>query len=194
VRRRFALPLLALFAVPTAGCVMSVPMLNPKPNVDLEKRSASMHIEFAPAVEDKFKIPPQNGMGAIEVTDWHQSLKNGLINGFGEAYTVMNGAPTQLTLEMSEATPELTPAAVSGYYGVVAANAQVRYKARVVANSQVVCRSNGTVISKTAVNNAQQVKDAVRSAVESMYEVISKECFEHPAAAATTASAPKKML
>jgi hypothetical protein len=133
-------------------------------------------------------------MGAIDVTEWRQSLTNGFINGFGEAYQVLNGAPTALTLEFSDAIPELTPAAVSGYYGVVAANAQVRYKARVLANSQILCRSNGTVISKTAVNNAQQVKDAVRSAVESMYEVIAKECFEHPAASAATAATPSKKL
>ena len=196
MRRSIALALFAL-AVPAAGCSMSVPLLNPKPNIDLDKSSQSMRLDLGTQVSDAFEIPPQNGIRDVKVEHWHQTLVNGFVNGYGDAFALTTQSGAGLSLEITEAQPELTPAAVSGYYGVVAAQAQVRYKARVLQAKGVVCRSNGTVISKTAVNDPSQVKDAVRSAVESMYEVIAKECFEGHGtaapAAATVSTATKKL-
>jgi hypothetical protein len=167
----------------TNGCARAaVVQGQPRPNIDLPDQGTSLTLVIDEAVKDQFEAEV-NGKLTVNVSEWLATLKNGFHAGFDPAFRT-NTDKADLTLQLSEAVLSFAPTAVGRYGSVAAAEAQVRYKARLVdAQGQVLRRSNGTVTSKRSVTQAEEITNISAGAVESMYEKIAQDFFSQPPAA-----------
>jgi len=161
------------------GC-LSVKLMNPRPNLNLAETKQTIALIIDEGVKDIFTIPAQNGVRKASVTDWRTSLKNGFESGFGNFYTIIDDdTKSDLVLKITRTDVAFAPAAV-GYNGVVAAiRAQITFNATLYnKNGEVIGRSSGTSVSKSAVGGISQLTSCVASATESMYELIGEKCFQ----------------
>jgi hypothetical protein len=179
-----------LLAPAMAACAVPVHALNPKPNVDLDRSDRSLGLQLDPAVHDQFVVHAEDGYKPMTVEHWHETLMNGFANGYGEAFTLAKGPSQGLVLEIAEAEPEMTRAAVNADSSAAATAVQIHFKARLRSANAVVCRSHGTVSSKKAVGMAWEIPNAVSSAIETMYEAIARDCFTGERGAASQQAAP----
>jgi hypothetical protein len=154
---------------------------NPRPNLDLQPTGRSLGLRIAPEVEDAFRATG-TGIRPIRVAEWRQTLKNGFANAFGGAFAlVAEGEPADLTIEVAEAELRTESAAVSGYYGVVAIRAVVRYKVRLLGrNGEVLYRLAGEAGSKGAITSVFQFRQAVKDAAETFWETVGQKYFLLP--------------
>lgn len=185
-RSSWSLTVVSLTAVLLAtGCTLSVAAGDPRPNVDLPESQASLALEMDPSVRDVFQVPGRSGINATNVEAWRTTLERGFKNGFRSAFKTDGGK--DLVLQIVEAELELAPTAVTSSGGAVAAEAQVRYKARLVdAQGNVVRRSTGTVTSKRSTSRGAEISLIAESAVETMYEKIAQDIFSNATASDTT--------
>jgi hypothetical protein len=171
---------LTFAALVVASCAETVGAINPRPNVELAHREQRLGLALGPTVLDRFTVgePP----GALEVTQWHETLRRGFRHAFDGAFRLTGGKdPADLTLVLVEMMPEY------GYLAPRGAFVQVRYKVRLLdRQGQVVRGTAGTADSKRA-GMRYQTPELVASALESMYEQIAQEFF---AAGPTSAPAP----
>ncbi len=159
----------------STGCALSVKAGNPRPNVDLPESQASLALDLDPAIRDAFKAPSGDSLPPSDVQAWRTTLERGFQNSFRSVFKAEGGSA--LVLKIVEADLMLAATAVDDG-GVAAAEAQVRYKARLVdAQGNVVRRSVGTVVSKRSATSRAGVTPVVESAVESMYEKIAQDLF-----------------
>lgn len=190
MHRLSSLPCLAMVLsslLLASGCTLSVAQGNPRPNIDLPESKAGLKLVMDESVRNTFEVPGRGGINKGEVEQWRETLARGFQNGFGTAFQT-NADPSELTLQLSEVELEFAPTAVASHGGAVAAEAQIRYKARLVdAQGNVVRRSNGTVASKRSTGRADEVTLIAESAVESMYEKIAMDLFGDGASASGTA-------
>ena len=169
------------------GCVAApvarIARSSPKPNIDLPERNLALGLTLDEGVKDAFKVPPRSGIPETEVTAWRATLEKGFQNGLGKAFRTQE-PKSELTLQIVEAELEFVPSAVNGYGQAAAAEAHLRYKARLVdAAGNVVRRSSGTVTSKRSTGVTTEFTLVARSAVETMYERIASELFNDSATA-----------
>lgn len=170
-----------------SGCTMKIAQGNPRPNIDLPESKAGMKLVMDDAIQNNFEVPSRGGINKGEVEQWRETLQRGFQNGFASAFKTDTDSP-ELTLQLLEVSLEFAPTAVTAKGGTAAAEAQIRYKARLVdAQGNVVRRSTGTVASKRSVTRADEVTLISESAVESMYERIAHDFFSAGATAADTA-------
>ncbi|WP_164017803.1 LPS assembly lipoprotein LptE [Pyxidicoccus trucidator] len=178
-RSSWSLAAVSLTAVLFAtGCTLSVAAGDPRPNIDLPESQASLALELDPSVRDVFQVPARSGVVPTNVEAWRTTLDRGFKNGFRSAFRTDGGK--ELVLQIVEAELELAPTAVNEVGGAAAAEAQVRYKARLVdAQGNVLRRSTGTVASKRSTSQPGEITLIAESAVESMYEKIAEDLFNN---------------
>lgn len=169
------------------GCITApvahIAKSNPKPNIDLPERNLALSLVLDEEVKDAFKVPPRSGIPETDVTAWRATLEKGFHNGLGSAFRTKE-QKAELTLQLVEVQLEFVPSAVNGYGQAAAAEAHVRYKARLVdAAGNVVRRSSGTVPSKRSTGHHTEFTLVAKSAVETMYERIASELFSDSATA-----------
>ncbi len=162
-----------------AGCSLKIHAGNPRPNIAIATRDSTMALVIADQVANDFAFRQQNGIMGGSVQGWHTTLRAGFSNGFSDAFQLRE-APAETTMSIDVAELEFVPAAVSGYYGVVAVVAQVRFKATVTQGG-VKRRVAGTAVSKKSIASRNEVTAGTVSAVESMYEAIARELFSDSA-------------
>lgn len=171
---------LLLVLLSTSACSLKILAGNPRPNIAAVPRDSTMALVISSQVADAFAIPQQNGIMGGRVQGWHTTLRAGFGNGFNDVFRLTE-APAETTMTIDEAELEFVPAAVSGYYGVVAVTAQVRFKATVTQGG-VKRRVAGTAVSKKSIASRNEATAGTVSAVESMYEAIARELFADSAA------------
>lgn len=172
--------------VPLAsGCGFTIVQGNPRPNVALNPSTDTLAFGLSPTILDEFDVPTTNGIMGGHVSGWHGSLRHGFANGFGDAFRIV-GAPTDaatvLTLDMVEL--EYVPAAVAANGAVVAANAQIRFKATLTDKGGEGRRVAGTAVSKKSTTDRGEAGNIAMSAIESMYEAIAAKLFASASASA----------
>jgi hypothetical protein len=172
----------AIVALILQSCALQVNLLNPKPNLYLNEEKEKLALVLADDIKDIFVVPKNNGVKQFNVTEWHNSLKQGFVNGFRDYYTIVDDkADAGLILELTRADFEFVPADVGAYWGVrstFALNAQITFKAKLTAkNGEVINKNAGTAFSKSAGGDRAQFTKAAESSIESMYEIIGKELF-----------------
>ncbi len=111
-------------------------------------------------------------------------MENGFNNAFDEFNIAKSKKDARLTVYIKKADPvhEVTKAAVNQYGDMISAAVivQITYQARLLdRNGNVLRRSSNTVTSKRASMRANEIPSLVGSAIESMYEVIAKDFFDH---------------
>jgi hypothetical protein len=169
------------------GCVSApvahIAKSSPKPNIDLPERNLALGLALDEQVKDAFKVAPRSGLPETEVTAWRTTLEKGFHNGLGTAFHTKE-PKAELTLQLVEAELEFVPSAVDAYGRAAAAEAHIRYKARLLdASGNVLRRSSGTVPSKRSTGDHNEYTLVAKSAVETMYERISSELFSDSATA-----------
>ncbi|MFL5347720.1 MAG: hypothetical protein ACJ8AT_23270 [Hyalangium sp.] len=165
------------------GCTLAVEQSQPRPNIDLPEKNASLALVMDKGVEDQYEAD-LDGKHPVNVTGWRETLQNGFHSGFSSAFKT-NADRAELTLQLNEAVLSFAPTSLGRHGGIQAAEAQVRYKARLLdAQGRVLRRSTGTVSSKKSATDKEGLTTVASSAVESMYEKIAQDFFsEAPAAA-----------
>jgi len=169
------------------GCIATpvarVARSSPKPNIDLPERNLALGLTLDEQVKDAFKVPRRSGIPETEVTAWRTTLERGFHNGLGTFFRTKE-EKSELTLQLVEVDLEFVPSAVNGYGQAAAAEAHVRYKARLLdAVGNVVRRSSGTVTSKRSTGDHNEFTLVALSAVETMYERIASDLFSDSATA-----------
>ena len=165
-----------------AGCAMNIQMANPRPNVNIDKSTKTLALVFGSQVGDTFKVDNARPIRPATVHDWHQTLKNGFTNAFGDSYKIVDG-PADLVLTIKRAEPQLVLAAytTNGYGSMVSAaiTGHITYAADLsTRDGQVVARSAGTVRAKNTAMRASAGSQVLGDAVESMYETIAVDVFK----------------
>jgi len=121
-----------------AGCAVTVPPMNPTPNIALLSQSKSLEIAFGSDVADGFDL--DTGSASILIQSWHASLENGFRNGFRAAFPSKRGASADLTLRIDEARAEFT----TGRNGHV----RIQYAATLVGRDGTVLRRASGIASR----------------------------------------------
>lgn len=154
---------------------------DPKPNLDLPPTGRTLALRLGPEVLDAFKATGP-GIRPIRVGEWRATLANGFRNAFGESFTlVAEGEPADLSIDVVEAELHTESAAVSGYYGVVAIRASVRFKARLLGrNGEVLYRLVGDAPSKGTITSVFQFRQLVKDAAETFWETVGDRYFLKP--------------
>src|SRR5438128_4895650 len=116
-------------------------------------------------------------MPAIPVQGWRTTLDRGFRGAFSGAFTLAEET-ADLTLIIAEAELRFAPTSFARDGRPISAEAQVRYKARLVDRAGAVLRrSAGTMGSKRSASSPDQATPIAAEAVESMYERIAGELF-----------------
>ena len=165
-----------------AGCATpKVEAGSPRPNVDLPKSERSLRLQLEAAVRDEYGSELYGG--TIPVSGWRSTLEvvpleRGFQSAFAGAFK-LSDKNADLTVVVAEAELVFAGTAYTRTGKPVSAEAQVRYKARLLdENGTVVRRSAATVASKRSASSAAEVTPVAAGAVESMYEQIAREFFE----------------
>ncbi|WP_224368898.1 hypothetical protein [Hyalangium versicolor] len=157
---------------------------HPSPNIDLPEKSTSLEFVMDESIQDQYPAEV-DGKQTVNVSEWRATLLNGFSSGFKSAFKPA-ADKADLTLQLNEAVLSFSPTAFGRYGAIQAAEAQVRYKARLLdSQGQVLRRSTGTVSSKKPITDNDAVTSGAANAVESMYEKIAQDFFsETPSAPA----------
>ncbi|WP_342377249.1 hypothetical protein NVS55_38220 [Myxococcus stipitatus] len=184
---RGVVALVALLSM--SGCSVTVGRTPSRPNIDLAQQASSLGLVLEPEVQDQFSVVI-NAPETVHVKEWRGTLEDGFRAGFASAFP-MGAAETDLKVQLAEAELTYAPTAV-GRHGVVSAiEAQIRYKARLMdARGQVLKRSTGTVSSKRSATSGREVSGVTVSAVESLYEQLSRDFFTEAPPAPVAAPTP----
>ena len=108
---------------------------------------------------------------------WRTTLERGFRGAFASAFS-LSDQPADLTLVVAEAELRFAPTSFARNGRPISAEAQVRYKARLVdRQGAVLRRSAGTLASKRSASSPDDATPVAAEAVESMYERLAGELF-----------------
>ncbi|MCU1277169.1 MAG: hypothetical protein JWM53_715 [bacterium] len=167
-------------ALSASACTLQVQKSDPKPNVVFAKPTEQrLGLRLASAIANDANLPEKNGIGAVELHGWRDTLGSGFQNAYRSYFKVSaDGQPAERVIEIARADLEFAPTAVTARSGVAAVEAHITYQARLLdaagAPLKVVAH---TATSKSSVTERTQMSDCAASAVETMYEELSKELF-----------------
>lgn len=148
---------------------------NPRPNIDLPRSTRTLRLQLQPAVQDVFVADLAGNK--IPVSGWRSTLESGFRNAFSDAFQVAEKA--DLTIEVAEAELSFNGTSFDRMGRPISAEAQVRYKARLLDGSGAVLRrAAATVASKKSASSPQEATPVASGAVETMYEQLARELFE----------------
>jgi hypothetical protein len=150
---------------------------DPRPNVDLPRSEKSLALQFDRSIQDAFATEELASIAPIPVEGWRTTLERGFRNAFAGAFDLSNPS-AELTLVIVEAEPSFAGTSYTRRGRPVSAEAQVRYKARLVdRQGTVLRRSAATVASRKSASATADVTSIVAQAVETMYEQIARDLF-----------------
>jgi hypothetical protein len=189
-RRSTLAALACLFALPLlASCTVTIPVLDPRPNIALVHQARSIDLAFAPAVDDQLAIVVGNG--ELDVQSWHATLENAFRNGVVGAFQARVGPTADLTLTIDKADLEIGSFEPS--------RARIQYAATLSGADGTLRRSAG-IASRAApmfAGGAATVTSLymadISASVAAMYEQLAKELFLDPRPTPTVpaAAAPR---
>ena len=124
-----------------AGCATpKVEAGSPRPNVDLPKSERSLRLQLEAAVRDEYGSELYGA--TIPVSGWRSTLERGFQSAFAGAFK-LSDKNADLTVVVAEAELVFAGTAYTRTGKPVSAEAQVRYKARLL-------DENGTVVRRSA--------------------------------------------
>ena len=133
----------------------------------------SISLSISNNVEDAIELSSPKPIKSGTVTGWHKTLENGFQAAFADSHRLIsNGGDPELVLTIKRADPAFNMA-------IGGVRAQVTYSADLVAkNGAVMGRSARTVESKLTVAKADEARNAMQSAVETMFESIAEDVLK----------------
>ena len=163
-----------------SACTLEVQKADPKPNVVFAQPSEKrVGLRLASTIQNDAELPEKNGIRNVELHGWRETLSSGFENAYRSYFKVSAaGQPAEMVIEIARADLEFAPTAVSAQAGVVAIEAHLTYQARLLDASGAPLKVIAhTVASKSSVTDRSQMTECAASAVETMYEEVSKELF-----------------
>ena len=168
------LPLIFIFI----GCAMiTFKKSNPFPNVDIPgMENKTIALLISSDVKNKFKTQPTGGgCKGLHLKNWHTSLKNGFNNAYKDSFKVIDSPDNaDYVIKLLRTTPFLEVTTMYGTGAAAACGVNITYKARLLHNGKAIKSSAHTVMAK---QRAGKVKMNLKSALESMYEIMTKDFF-----------------
>jgi hypothetical protein len=159
-----------------------VDALNPRPRVDLDSSKRTLSLKIDSSIPDAFTVPQNQGVTAVPVSQWHQSLTNGFDNGPGKFFQRANKKDdvTDYQLSLVDVTLDYVPTAVFtrgvNTLGAASVVARIRYIARLTNRAGVVvARTQGEVFSQSQWTGPGGSSMTSTEAIESMYAEISRK-------------------
>jgi len=169
--------LIAIFLI--QGCALEIGRLNPNPKLNLSKTSKTLSLLFSDDIKDAFLIPEYSGIKKSKVSNWHKTLEIGFNNGFGQYFILVDERvePNYL-IKLIKTELVFIPTTVSGYNNTTELKVEIKFQAKLLNEK----KESLNIVDEIAKSSKQiktkgQVKEAVESAVEDMYEIISNKFF-----------------
>ena len=174
------LPFILLFGF-LCGCIsLTIPKMNPNPNVNLPSndKKMSLSLDIDQSIKSSFAVthrPP--GMVPVQMEMWRESLETGFKNGFKDYFKIETSkSASDFTITLLRADYDIVTTAVDQRGNTVAGTAQITYKATLNKKTgEVIKRSAKTVQAKKSGGWDLSIGE---SAVETMYEEIAKDFFQ----------------
>lgn len=158
-----------------SGCttVFTVGSLDPKPNVDvLGYEGKTISLDISNKIKNDFIVPQKNNCLGLDISDFKNSLNKGFEYAYDDSFSVVpQGSDSDYKIKLLSIQPYGEVTAVNGNGAAVSCAIDIKYKARLEVNGKAIMSSSETVESKT------RRGFNLESAIESMYEVMSKEFF-----------------
>ncbi len=173
--------LIALFTVLfiMQSCALHTGTVNPEPQMNLVNTGKSVYLDMGEEIPDNFMVPAYAGVKKSNVTGWRSSLQNGFNNGFGPFFAIADHKSAgDYILKLSKTELRFIPVSVSSYYNVTALKTQISFKAELYNQAgNKIADCSDTVFSKKEIYRKGEQEEAVKNAVERMYEKIGNLLF-----------------
>jgi hypothetical protein len=162
------------------GCAMQIGSMDPAPKLNLTKTNSTLYLDISNHIKNAFKIPEYSGVKNSEVKDWHTSLRKGFENGFKNFYTIsQNKDHADLIIRLNQTDVQFTPISVSGYQNSTTLKAEIGFEALLLnQNDKVLKKITDIATAQKTINVKGQETEAVKNAIEIMYQKIAGEFFE----------------
>ena len=168
------LPLLFIFM----GCsTINLKESNPLPNVDiLGMENKTIALLISTDIQNKFKTQPTGeGCKGLHLKNWHTSLTNGFNNAYKDSFKIINSPDNaDYVIKLLRTTPFLEVITMYGAGAVTTCVLNITYKARLLHDGKAVKSSAHTVMAK---QREGEIEMNLKSALESMYEIMTKDFF-----------------
>ena len=176
--RNFCVLTILLF---TCGCASSFPLhvlpTNPKPAISVPQSHRSFSLLLDTNIQDDFEIPPNDPVRNSDVKGWRQSLTKGFRNAYSCCFVLSDeNANSEIMLKLNKADLKFIPIGIKS--GDLYIAAEIDYSAELYGSDQSnLGKSNGKVISKLTSPFRDDATWMASSAVEAMFEAITKDLF-----------------
>lgn len=181
-RKMKKLSLLMVGVLLLFGCgTLQVMQMDPKPNVNISKASQTIALSINKDIEDNYLIPPGDIAASIQVQQWHESLKKGFINCFGDSYKIVEDkakADLILTLKRADISFDLIAINPDSTNSALV-TAQIAFTVQLTdSKGNIIGRTAKTAKAKRSTYLRDEFTNVARSAVESMYEITVEDIFK----------------
>jgi hypothetical protein len=191
----------------SCASTVSIDSLHPRPNIRLPRQERSLCLLLDPSIPEQHRIAPANGVPEVAIERWRHALEQAFVQGLGSSFTLERTNPDLcMRLAMVSLTftaePEASAAIVmaetrKGELPILLAHggpssprvvrarkkpgyARIDYVAELLEGGQgkVLRHVTGTVIAPHPVDETREsITHAIESAIQSMYEMLSKQLF-----------------
>jgi hypothetical protein len=171
VRTPLAVSAVAAVLLTACSWTWNVGAADPVPNVLLPRSTARMALFFGPLVDDAFPLPQANPSLTVNVTGWRETLTRGFWNSIGHFFVAPR--PDQA----GEAELRLVVRLAVPFVPEQANRVHVRFQAELLDRSgRSIKQWADTVPARLRyTTGAHDMRRALATAVETMYELISKD-------------------
>jgi hypothetical protein len=196
----------------SCASTVSIDSLHPRPDIRLPRQERSLCLLLDPSIRAQHRIAPANGVPEVVIERWRQALEQAFVHGMGTSFTLGRPDPelcmrlTVVNLSFA-AEPEASAAMVmadarKGELPIHLAHggpssprlvrarkrpsyARIDYAAELLDGQGKVLRQvTGTVVEHHPVDETRaSIAHAIESAIQSMYEMLSKQLFENESVA-----------
>ena len=171
--------ILFVLAVPVLGCAgmqanaVRVSALSPQPAVQLPSSKARLALDLT-AIPDTFLIPEQDGVSAVPVEQWQDTLGAGFMNGLAPFFARPSGG-SDYVLKFFKADLVYRPIAGAEPGVEPTVHARLTYKVEVLYRTgEIVQRLEGQTFSNSAWLEAGGSQATAEEVVAKMYEEIAE--------------------
>lgn len=191
---------------------VSIDSLHPRPDIRLPRQERSLCLLLDPSIRAQHRIAPANGVPEVVIERWRHALEQAFVHGMGTSFTLGRADP-ELCMRLTvvnltfAAEPEASAAMVmadvrKGELPILLAHggpssprvvrarkkpgyARIDYAAELFDGQGKILRQvTGTVVAHHPVDETRaSIAHAIESAIQSMYEMLSKQLFENESVA-----------
>lgn len=176
--------MISILVIFSTGCTIPIKYVQPKPNIDLAQGNYKLELDISKKIKSTFETKSKNGVKGASVEFFRESLKAGFESGLSEFF--QGKSKRVLLLRMVELAfiPASMVTSVSGTDGNTYSSTSVgsiyvviQYQARVFdgKTKKVIARISGRAQSKSSAVSNDDANEAVKTAIEVMYEQIAKK-------------------